>query len=197
MGSNGDFDIIKSKTVCFTGHRPEKLPFGGSDEAYVVRVLKSTLYKAVLDSIDEGYDCFITGLARGIDLWAGEIILDLKAEGRPINLIAAAPFKGHGSSFHGAEKFSLGNILLNADKIVYVSQNYFKGCMQRRNEFMVNNSGKLIAVISDYKSGTGSTIRYAEKRGLKMRIIDAKCLEKQLDGIDDPDGIAEYEQLVF
>lgn len=197
MGSNGDFDIIKSKTVCFTGHRPEKLPFGGSDEAYVIRVLKSTLYKAVLDSINEGYDCFITGLARGIDLWAGEIILDLKAEGRPIRLIAAAPFKGHSASFHGAEKFSAGNILLNADKVVYVSQNYFKGCMQRRNEFMVNNSGKLIAVVSDYKSGTGSTIRYAEKCGLKTRIIDAKRLEKQLDGIDDPDGIAEYEQLVF
>lgn len=197
MGSNGDFDIVKSKTVCFTGHRPEKLPFGGSDDAYVTRVLKSTLYKAVLDSIDEGYDCFITGLARGIDLWAGEIILDLKAEGRPIKLVSAAPFKGHGANFHGAEKFSLGNILLNSDKVVYVSQNYFKGCMQRRNEFMVNNSGKLIAVVSDYKSGTGSTIRYAERRGLKMRIIDAKRMEEQLSGIDDPDGIAEYEQLVF
>lgn len=197
MESNNDFDIVKSKTVCFSGHRPEKLPFGGSDDAYVIRVLKSTLYKAILDSIDEGYDCFITGLARGIDLWAGEMIMDLKSAGRPIKLVAAAPFREHGANFHGAEKFSLGNILMNSDKVVYVSQDYFKGCLQRRNEFMVNNSGKLIAVVSDYKSGTGSTIHYAEKRGLKTRIIDAKRLEEQLGGIDDPDGIAEYEQLVF
>lgn len=49
---------------------------------------------------------------------------------------------------------------------------------------MVDNSCRLIAVVSDYKSGTGSTIRYAEKQGVPVRIINAKTLEEQINDID-------------
>ena len=193
MNINEDSDIIRSRTVCFSGHRPEKLPSGEN----FTRVLKSILYKVVLDSIDEGYDCFITGLARGVDLWAGEIILELKAQGKNIRLVAAAPYRSHGSKFYGAERFSLGNIMLKADKVVYVSENYFKGCMQRRNEYMVNNSGKLIAVVSDYRSGTGATIRYAKKQGIITRIIDAKRLDEEIGAVSGDDGASDCEQLAF
>lgn len=173
-------DIQKNRTVCFSGHRPEKLPYGGSERCSVTRVLKSILYKTILDSIEEGYDTFITGLARGVDLWAGEIILELKAQGEKIKLVAAAPYKGHGKGFRSEEKFLLGNILLKADKTVYISETYSKGCMRMRNEYMVDHSGKLIAVISDYNSGTGATIKYAQKQGIITRIIDAKKLDEQI-----------------
>lgn len=185
MNTIGDTaGIIKSKTVCFSGHRPEKLPLSGSNSASVIRVLKSILYKEILDSISEGCSCFITGLARGVDLWAGEIVLELKAQGEDIRLIAVSPYKKHGESFKGEEKFILGNIMLKADSIIYLSEEYAKGCLQRRNEYMVDNSCRLIAVVSDYKSGTGSTIRYAEKQGVPVRIINAKTLEEQINDID-------------
>lgn len=187
----------KNRTVCFSGHRPEKLPNSGDSSSQIIRILKSFLYKAVLDSIDEGYNCFITGLARGVDLWAGEIIMELKAQGKNIKLVAAVPYKGHGNGFHNDEKFTLGNILLKADQVVYVSEKYSKGCMQRRNEYMVNRSGKLIAVVSDYKSGTGATIRYAQRSGIITRIIDAKKLEEQLGGLGNIDDMQENEGLVF
>lgn len=170
----------KSKTVCFSGHRPEKLPDGGNGNSRVIKVLKSILYKSVLDSIQEGYNCFITGLARGVDLWAGEIILELKAQGENVKLVAAVPYKGHGKGFLNDEKYIFGNIMLKADEKVYLSDHYTKGCMQRRNEYMVNRSGKLIAVVSDYSSGTGYTIRYARQQGIVTRIIDPVKLERQI-----------------
>ncbi len=173
-------DILKNRTICFSGHRPEKLPYGGSERSSVTRVIKSILYKAILDSIGEGYDTFITGLARGVDLWAGEIILELKAQGEKIKLIAVAPYKGHGKNFRGSEKFLLGNILLKADETVYISEAYSRGCMRMRNEYMVDHSGKLIAVISDYRSGTGATIKYAQKQGVITRLIDVKKLDEQI-----------------
>ncbi len=178
-------DSEKSRTVCFSGHRPEKLPSGGDESCRVIRVLKSILYKSVIDSVEEGYNCFVTGLARGVDLWAGEIVLELKAQGEKVKLVAAAPYKGHGSNFKNEEKFILGNILLKADEIVYVSESYEKGCMQKRNEYMADRSGKLIAVVSDYRSGTGATIRYARRQGLITRIIDAKKLEEQMQRYGD------------
>lgn len=177
MSGNVSFDAVRAKTVCFSGHRPEKLPNGGDDFSQVTRILKSLLYKEIIDSVDEGYDTFITGLARGVDLWAGEMILELKARGMPLKLVAASPYREHGSSFRGNDRFILGNIMLKADEIVYVCENYSKDCMRMRNEYMVNRSGKLIAVVSDYRSGTGQTIRYAEKQQLEIKIINSGELD--------------------
>ena len=75
MNINEEEDILRKRTVCFSGHRPEKLPLKGDSGATVIRYLKSILYKEILDSITAGYDRFITGLARGVDLWAGEILM--------------------------------------------------------------------------------------------------------------------------
>lgn len=173
-------DIIKSRTVCFSGHRPEKLPIGGDNGAEVIRVLKSILYKEILDSINNGFNCFITGLARGVDLWAGEIVLELKAENENVRLIAVSPYRSYGKNFDGEDKYSFGNIMLKADEFVCISEEYTKDCIRRRNQYMVDNSDKLIAVVSDYKSGTGSTIRYAQNQGIPVRIIGAEYLEKEI-----------------
>lgn len=179
------------KTVCFSGHRPEKLPDGGSDCSQVIRTIKSVLYKEIIESAENGYTSFVTGLARGVDLWAGEMVMELKARGMPLKLIAAAPYRGHGKNFKGKDKFTLGNILLKADEIVYVSESYSRECMRLRNEYMVDRSHKLIAVVSDYRSGTGQTIRYAEKKRIKVKIINAENIETDFRTGTD------YDQLAF
>ncbi|MCM1022487.1 MAG: DUF1273 domain-containing protein [Prevotella sp.] len=182
---------IAGKTVCFSGHRPEKLPDGGNEHSQIIRTLKSILYKEIIDCAENGYTTFITGLARGVDLWAGEMVMELKAQGMPLRLVAAAPYKGHGSSFKGKDRFILGNIFLKADETVYVCESYSRNCMKLRNEYMVDRSDKLIALVSDYRSGTGQTIRYAEKQRLEIKIINADKLENGMDG-----GTG-FEQLAF
>ena len=180
----------KERTVCFSGHRPEKLPDYGADFSQVVRVVKSILYKEILDSVKHGYNIFITGLSRGVDLWAGEIVLELQAKGYPIKLVAAIPFRGFGENYKDKDKFILGNILLKADEKVYLGESYTKGCLLRRNEYMVDRSGKLIAVVADYRSGTGQTIRYAEKQGIITRIIDAGKLNTDIQGLIGEETLA-------
>lgn len=185
----------KSKTVCFSGHRPEKLPGGGSERTRIIKILKSLLYKEIIDSIEDGYDTFVTGLARGVDLWAGDIILKLKAQGKDLKLVAAAPYKGHGSNFYGTDKFTLGNIMLYADEVVCISEKYTKWCLLKRNEYMVDRSGKLIAMVSDYRSGTGATIRYAKKKGIITKVIDVGHLNEQITAIEDHDD--SEDMIVF
>lgn len=185
MNINEEEDILKSRTVCFSGHRPEKLPLNGDSDSSVIRYLKSILYKEILDSITAGYDRFITGLARGVDLWAGEILMELKEQGEKISIIAVKPYKAHGDNFVGEEKYSLGRLISRSDEVICLADKYRKGCFQRRNEYMVDRSGKLIAVVSDYRSGTGATIRYAEKQGIEVRTIDAKTFGDQIIAIED------------
>ena len=58
----------------FTGHRPEKLD---APEAKVKEWLEEQIQQAMAD----GYTDFITGMQRGVDLWAAEILLKLKKGG--------------------------------------------------------------------------------------------------------------------
>jgi hypothetical protein len=61
----------------FTGHRPERLAL---PERQVIQWLEEQIWQAVND----GYTGFITGMQRGVDLWAAEAVLKLKAEGKTV-----------------------------------------------------------------------------------------------------------------
>lgn len=167
-----EFIIPKEKTVCFSGHRPEKLPDGGNVSSPVMGVIRSLLYQEIASAVDDGYTCFITGLARGIDLIAGEIVLEFKRSHPQIALVAAAPYRSAPKNLRSFEKFIYGCIMNEAADVIYVSQEYSKGCMQKRNQFMIDNSSRLIAAVDSYKSGTGQTIRLAEKAGIEVRVIN-------------------------
>ncbi len=80
---------IDIKHACsFTGHRPEKL--NGLSEESVMTWLAEQIKAAIAD----GYTDFITGMQRGVDLWAAEIILELRKENDSIRLFSACAFPG-------------------------------------------------------------------------------------------------------
>ncbi len=168
-------------TICFTGHRKEKLPFKGDENTEYITALKSMLFETILDHIKLGFDRFIIGGANGIDLWAGEIVMYHKTKYPNIKIILALPTKDHGKNFVGKDKWIFGNLLVKADKIVFVSEKYHRGCMKLRNQYMIDNSSKLIAVISEQKSGTGQTINLANKKGISVHIIDLNRLGEGFD----------------
>ena len=65
---------------CFTGHRPEKLKCGETEA-------RALLVEHIRSAYSHGFSTFITGIARGIDLWAAEIVLAEKAAHPDIHLI--------------------------------------------------------------------------------------------------------------
>lgn len=72
---------------CFTGHRPEKLSLYENE-------VKPLLEKAIDNAIADGYVTFITGMAKGTDIWAAEIVLEKKKHNTALHLICAIPHPG-------------------------------------------------------------------------------------------------------
>ena len=162
------FCVKREKTVCFSGHRPEKLPVNHSQ----IKILKSRLFLEIQEAINAGYTDFIVGCARGVDMWAALIIMELKNSYPSIKLHCAVPFKGHTSGWSGAERYDLSAVLNSADSVTYVSSERSAQGYSKRNRYMVDNSSLLIAVVTNMRSGTGSTVKYAEKCGIKVRRIE-------------------------
>ena len=134
--------------------------------------LKSILYKEIYDSINDGYTIFITGCARGVDMWAAQTVIEFRRKNPSVKLVCAKPYPEYGEKFSGIDRWNYNTIIEQADEIVDVSPEFNKKCMETRNKYMVDRSQKLIAVVSNRISGTGQTINYAHKNGIEVRIID-------------------------
>lgn len=110
-------NIILEKTACFTGHRPHKLGGYGEDnptQSYV----KEQLRTAIISLLHRGYDTFISGMAQGTDLWAAQVVLELKTLDPNIKLVAAMPFEGFASAWSLGAQELLNTVLSKADDVL-------------------------------------------------------------------------------
>ena len=155
---------LRQHRCCFTGHRPEKLHM--TEDA-----TRSALDREIRAAISDGFQTFISGMARGVDIWAAEIVLRLRDEGSPIHLIAACPYPGFESSWSPEWQARYRAVLRSADLVRYISPVYDRGCFQRRNEWMIDHSYRVIAVFNGEAGGTKNTIEYAERLGIVVSFV--------------------------
>ena len=139
-----------------TGHRPERI-IGYSED----RLLD--LAFAVLEKYQPRK--VITGMALGWDLAIAKTCVSLD-----IPFIAAVPFIGQESLWKSDDIKLYRYILSFADKVEIISDGgYSARKMQKRNEFIVNNSDIIISLWDGKKyGGTWNCINYARKSEKKI-----------------------------
>ncbi|MBR4072553.1 MAG: DUF1273 family protein, partial [Clostridia bacterium] len=159
------------KSCCFTGYRPGKFPFSldRNNKDYIK--FENKLVDAVFSLPAENCFTFYTGGAIGFDIIAAEIVLMLKEAPKlnaGIELICAVPFIDQAANYDNMWKKRYENILSKADEVVLISDKYYPGCYQKRNEFMVDNSDFVVTWYDGKSGGTRNTVRYAAKKGRRI-----------------------------
>lgn len=152
--------MMKDKTCCFTGHR--KIP----PEQYecIVKRLKSE----IIDLINQGVIYYGAGGALGFDTMAAQIVIELRKEYPQIKLILVLPCRTQTRGWNGEDISVYEKILKECDKCVYMSEEYSRDCMFKRNRHLVDNSGVCICYLTECSGGTEYTVKYAEKNNLKI-----------------------------
>lgn len=161
------------QSVAFTGYRPSKLPFGYDMESDAAIALYNNLTKEYRKLIDKGFRFFLTGGAVGCDLMAADVVLSLKKEYKkrqiPVYHVLCIPCYNHFKGWRQEDKEHFQRIKKESNQVVYVSKSeYYDGCMQKRNRFMVDTSVVLLAVYDGKSGGTKNTIEYAMKKKRKI-----------------------------
>lgn len=163
---------MSKHVCCFTGHRPNKLPWGYNESDSRCISMKEKLYREIEKSIQEGYIIFLCGMALGFDMLCAEIVLSLKKKNKNIKLIGALPCKNQDNKWSTNQKKRYRAILSQLDGIRCIYDEYVgQKCMIERNEYMVNNSSKIIVLYNGKSGGTKSTLLYAKTKGLNITII--------------------------
>lgn len=155
-------------TCCFTGYRPEKFSFDFSPDNKYYTNFENSLISAVFSAAVNGYSVFYSGVARGFDLLAAETVLMLKRSGRAVALKCVLPYRNQSDGWDDEWRARYLNVLKNADEIIILSEDYHRGCFDARNRYMIEHSQTVITYFDGVKGGTASTLKMAEKGGLKI-----------------------------
>ena len=151
---------MKSKTCCFTGHR--QIP------KEVRPALEQELEQTLRDLTAQGVVYYGAGGALGFDTLAAQTVLRLLREFPQIRLILVLPCPEQTRGWRSEDVAEYQRILSSADKVVYVSDHYDRGCMHRRNRHLVDHSGTCVAYCARSTGGTAYTVRYARSKGLPV-----------------------------
>ena len=142
----------REKTVCFTGHRQ----IGDWEQtARELCVLLEKLYQ-------QGFRDFISGAALGFDQLAARCVVALRRKHPDVRLILAIPCPDQSLRWTNLQAHDYEQLIYLCDETRVLSPYYYDGCMQVRNQYMVDHSSMCIAYMKHMsRSGTIATMRYA------------------------------------
>lgn len=160
--NNPSFD--PAITVAFTGHRPEKI-FRRTFDPHLEKAIRNKALHAIDNLYRQGYRNFITGMARGFNLWAALTVIDMKAskDYPDMTLTCAIPFAEQRRYFDDDSQSQYDKIMDAADFHSILSPNYYTKCLLRRNDWMLERSSALICYFNGNSGGTAYTVTKARR----------------------------------
>lgn len=150
----------REQTVCFTGYR--KIPI--MSQRKIKRLLDETIERL----IEQGAVFYGTGGALGFDTLAAQAVLRARKKHPQVKLILVLPCRSQPDRWSERDKEIYEDIKVQADKIVYVSEQYTRSCMFQRNRHLVDHSGTCVAYLTEASGGTAYTVGYARSKGLNI-----------------------------
>lgn len=149
------------KSAALTGHRPERLGYSSNlyhpDWYRVINWMKEMIQEYQITDV-------YSGMADGCDMAFALAAIKIKQCGYPLKLHCVLPCKNYQSS-HVLYQY----IKLRADEWIELSDEFYKGCDNVRDQYMVDHSDLLLAVWDGNKSGgVWSTIRKAQKKNVEI-----------------------------
>lgn len=170
------------KTCCFTGHRPPHLPWGNDEGKGLCLSCKAVLAEEIERAYLEGYRRFLSGMAMGADLICAEAVLACQLVHPEVRLEAVIPCADQTKGWPDRQVQRYQEILeqIGPNRQILIQQQRTRNCMLRRDQYMVNQSQRIIALYDGRSSGgTKFTLGYALQKQLETVIIDPYTLEIQ------------------
>lgn len=149
------------KSAALTGHRPERLGYSSNlyhpDWYKVINWMKEMIQEYQITDV-------YSGMADGCDMIFAMAAIQIKQYGYNIKLHCVLPCKNYQSS-HVLYQY----IKLRADEWIELSDEFYRGCDNIRDQYIVDHSDLLLAVWDGKKSGgVWSTIRKAQKKNVEI-----------------------------
>ena len=115
---------------------------------------------------------------------AAVTVLNLRQTLPQLRLTLALPCREHMKAWRRVDKELFARVMARADEVLYVSEDYFRGGMQKRNHFMVDHSALCLAYMTACRGGTYHTVQYAGTQGVPVINLAGGAEGEQLSLLD-------------
>lgn len=164
------------KTCAITGHRPTRFKFKYKENYAGCKRLKKRLHDQFALLYEQGVRRFLVGGSLGVDMWSGEILLDLwkQPEYSDIELVIVLPYPGHDARWDERSKNRMAFLLKHCAEHQTIGTDASPESFDKRNRYLVDHADYLVAVYDNdrtVRSRTGQTVRYAEEQGKPVIMI--------------------------
>ncbi|MGN0608767.1 MAG: SLOG family protein [Oscillospiraceae bacterium] len=147
------------RSCCFTGHRKIQITEN------LTRILSNNLCCLIEEY---GVTDFYSGGAVGWDTLCAQTVINLRRKYPQIRLHLILPCceEQQTAAWSGRQKAEYREILAAADSVEFISENYYNGCMKKRNARLVELADFCVCYYNEKNSasGTGQTVRMALKK---------------------------------
>ena len=148
------------KRCSFSGHR--------TVEEKHKKKLPELLLRAIEYAYSRGCRTFYAGGAIGFDTYAAREVLLFRIVHPDVRLVMLLPCKNQDLKWSAKQRDAYNYIIASADEVVYVSDDYSRDCMRKRNTELVRRSDILIAYLAHKNSGSSQTVSMAERAGIEV-----------------------------
>ena len=137
-------------TCCFTGHRPNSLPFGYDEQNPQCIRMRFLIWNLLNKLITEkGVTHFISGMALGIDQICAEVVLELKARHPEITLECAFPCETQAVRWSESQRERYYRIAEQCDKETMLQHHFDKAnlWLWSLRDFLIMGIAALLSVV--------------------------------------------------
>ncbi|MDR7075332.1 putative phage-like protein YoqJ [Neobacillus niacini] len=165
------------KVAAISGYKPFELGIFKNDHPSVF-FIKAALKKALIPMIDDGLEWVIISGQLGVELWAAEVVFDLKSEYPEVKLAVITPFLEQEASWSENNTEWYKAILAQADFIDSITKKGYEKPWQFRlkNQFFIEKSDTLILLFDHEKEGSPRyiyemAVQYQNKHSYPIQLI--------------------------
>lgn len=154
--------------IAVTGYKPHEI--GVFQEKHEqLPYLKNALKRKISETIQAyGTEWIVTSGQAGVELWAAEAVIELKAEGIDIKLATIAPFFEQEEKYAEPTKELYREVWEKSDYKDYITKRPYESPEQLRmkNDFIVQKTEAMLLV---YDEATDGTPKFYEEAALKQQ----------------------------
>ena len=163
-------------SCAITSQRPTRFKFKYQEYMTSCKRLKKRLHDVFTELYRRGVRRFYVGGALGVDLWAGEILLEMRRqeEYQELEIVLVYPFPGHDERWDPKSQARRRHLKENRHQLVVGGTRGGTKGYRERTAYMVEHADCLVAVCDDESpgpSGVEVALQMAEARKLPVVLI--------------------------
>lgn len=142
--------------ILVTGYKAHELGIFSNNHPGI-QVIRYALKKRMLECVENGVQWFVISGQTGVELWAGEVCLELKRDEKMnVNLAILMPFLNQEEHYKDWQQELYTSIIEQADYVGTISNRPYENPIQLRqkNEFLVLKTDAMLIVYDEETDGS-------------------------------------------